>query len=130
MSILSPGLAKPLKKVLERGPYLQMTKQDSTIIRYRTKKPLITVVKYSEINNSAEIFTYSDEILKTEHEVIITGLKPDTRYIYSLHAYKNSKPVELGRGSYYLKTAPLDLTKVWVLGDSGTSASAKFNKST
>ncbi len=130
LSLSYPVLAKPLKQALERGPYLQMTKQDSTIIRYRTKKPLVTILKYSEIDNGAELFSYSDDLLQTEHEVHIKGLKPDTRYIYSLHAYKNSKPVELGRGSYYLKTAPLavDTTRVWVLGDSGTSASASFNK--
>ena len=130
LSILSPVLAKPLQQAIVRGPYLQMTKSDSTIIRYRTKQPLITQIKYSEMANSSELKTYTDDVLKTEHEVLLTGLKPGTRYIYSLHAYKKSKAKELGRGSYFFKTAPLvgSETRVWVLGDSGTSETVQMSK--
>ncbi len=130
LNLLSPVQAKPQARELEREPYLQMTSPTSTVIRYRSKKPRITSISFDELNNNPEIKSSEDDLLKTEHEILLTGLKPDTRYIYSLYAYKKSKKIELGHGSYYFKTAPLQgqSTRVWVLGDSGTSASSRFNK--
>ncbi len=130
LNLLSPVLAKPQPRELEREPYLQMTSPTSTLIRYRSKKPRVTSISFNELNNSPEFKSVEDDLLKTEHEILLTGLKPDTRYIYSLNAYKKSKKVELGRGSYYFKTAPVpgESTRVWVLGDSGTKASSRFNK--
>ncbi len=114
---------KARKELISRGPYLQMTSSTGTWIRYKTSEPMITSIKYSEIAPAAQNFSFSDELLKTEHEVFLPGLKADTRYIYSINAFDKSKQVALGRGSYYFKTAPsqnglnTDAIRVCVLPD-------------
>lgn len=73
-------------QVLVRGPYLQMGTSTSMNIRWRTDVGSISRVRYGisavALNNSVE-----DLAIKTEHELKIPGLSPNTQYWYSIEAF-------------------------------------------
>jgi uncharacterized protein YjiK len=74
-------LAESLPAVT-RGPYVQMTGPDRATIRWRTNVAVSTVLNYglSLPDQSQEVVSPA---LKTEHEVTLTGLLPDSQYFYS-----------------------------------------------
>ena len=103
---------------LERGAYLQNGSMDAMTVRWRTKSPTDSVVRYGEtrenLNHSATMIGQS-----TEHEVRLTGLTPGTKYFYSIGTTQG--PIA-GNASYFFITHPASAkrTRVWVIGDSGT----------
>ena len=103
-----------------RGPYLQIGTPTSVIVRWRTNIATNSRVRFGtdpvNLDNVAD-----DPVLKTEHEVVLSGLLPDTQYFYSV----GTCALALEGGSdYKFHTAPPQGTRqpvrVWVVGDSGT----------
>ncbi|MYD44018.1 MAG: HYR domain-containing protein [Gammaproteobacteria bacterium] len=108
---------------LVRGPYLQMGTPSSMVIRWRTDGYTDTQLSYgAAVDELSE--TISNEVLTTEHEVLITGLDSNTKYFYEIG---NSNMTFAGNDSgHYFKTSPPkgsdDPIRVWVIGDSGQCA--------
>ncbi|WP_339710602.1 metallophosphoesterase [uncultured Kriegella sp.] len=109
--------------VVERGPYLQSGTPTSVVVRWRTDTATESVVHYGtqigaltkkETNNS----------LTTEHEVALSGLKPNTKYYFNI-GNKAEVLSESTSGDMYVITAPTAGTKqfvrAWILGDAGTA---------
>lgn len=103
-----------------RGPYLQKANQNSVILRWRTDNPTDSRVDYgdspSNLNN-----TVVNQNFVTNHEVLITGLSPNTTYYYSIGMFSGA--LESGNNQYFEtlpvtgETGPYEFL---VLGDCGT----------
>ena len=72
-----------------RGPYLQIGTPTSVIVRWRTNIATNSRVHFGtdpvNLDNVAD-----DPALKTEHEVMLSGLLPDTQYFYSVGTMRSS----------------------------------------
>lgn len=107
---------------LVRGPYLNSGSPTSVVVCWRTNIPAASVVNFGATPAQLTSFV-SDPTETTEHAVTLTGLTPNTRYFYQIadaaHALTG------GDADTYFDTAPLagtvKPTRVWVLGDCGTS---------
>ena len=104
-----------------RGPYLQQGTPTSMIVRWRTDVANVGRVAFGTA--AGALTNAVDEAsATTEHQVLLTGLTPNTQYFYSIgtpadvlasgpdHAFYTAPPV----GS----TQP---TRIWLLGDAGTA---------
>ncbi|MBT8287985.1 MAG: metallophosphoesterase [Bacteroidia bacterium] len=109
---------------VSRGPYLQKGTPNSMVVRWRTVTPTETVIDYgTSLGNLSQ--NYTDLTLKTEHEVELTGLSPETVYYYQI---SNATTVLIAEaGDIYFKTHPnagaSQPYRFWVLGDAGTANS-------
>jgi hypothetical protein len=107
-----------------RGPYLQLGTPNSTIVRWRTNVPTDSRVSYGTTQGS--LTTNADNPTSTtEHEVLVSGLSPGTKYFYSIGS---TGQVLAGNDSnHHFVTSPTPgssvATRIWVLGDSGTADS-------
>jgi PKD repeat protein len=104
-----------------RGPYLQNGSSDRIVVRWRTDIPTSSRVQYGAAPG-ALTEQLDDPLLVTDHELVLTGLEPETVYYY---AVGSSGGVLAGDDpAYFFKTAPPTGVRrpfrVWVLGDSGT----------
>ncbi len=105
---------------LIRGPYLQLKTSESIRIRWRTDVQSPSIVFFGiDPAFLYEIRGNLEEV--TEHEVEILGLKPSTRYYYSVGGLFEA----LASGeNFHFDTAPPDglptPTRIWAIGDSGT----------
>jgi hypothetical protein len=110
---------------ITRGPYLQMGTSNSMSVRWRTSAPTDSRVRYG-----TAVTSLTDQAFvsgsRTEHEVKVTGLLPNTRYYYDI----GSSTTAIGGGTtgHFFRTTPTSAvrTRIWVIGDSGTAnASAR-----
>ncbi len=89
------------------------------IVKWRSSKPTKSVV-YS-INNLALRVTSQSN--KTDHEILLENLQPDTRYFY--HIDNIDRQPFKGSVDFSFVTSPIHgaekPARVWVLGDSGTA---------
>ena len=108
--------------VITRGPYLQLQTSGSIVVRWRTDVPTKSRIYYGDTPGSQAGDVKSQDQV-TEHEVQITGLDPDTRYYYSVGTF--SEVLAGGDADHFFETAPfvgdVKPTRVWILGDSGTT---------
>jgi calcineurin-like phosphoesterase family protein/purple acid phosphatase-like protein len=115
----------PNVDTVTRGPYLQTGTDAAITVRWRTAVKTDSVVRYGHRpdNLTQTVIVHTDN---TEHEVRITGLKPLTRYYYSIG--NSSKTLAGGNNSYRFTTSPTPgiatPTRVWLIGDSGTADDA------
>lgn len=115
------GETTPLNVSLLRQPYLQMATPNSVIIRWRTNVPCDSKVQFGLspglLNQTA--FSYG---FKTDHEILITGLNPETKYYYTVG--NNNTVLASAATNQYFKTHPLhgkeNKYRFWVIGDAGT----------
>lgn len=110
-----------------RGPYLQSPTPGSVIVKWRTDVATDSQVSFAVVDGTP-LFV-SDPSVTTEHEVMLTGLSPETLYNYTV----GTAALVLaggdlginGDGEHYFTTPPpagIDKnTRVWVIGDSGTA---------
>jgi len=105
-------------ETMERGAYLQNGCATAITVRWRTTNPTTSVVRYGQRFGSLSQSTGIPG-KRTDHEVRLTGLAPDTRYFYSVGTADG--PLAGNRGHYFV-TAPVIArpTRFWVLGDAGT----------
>ena len=99
-----------------RGPYLQLGTSDAMTVRWRTSAPTASLVRYGTSADALD----REALGRTgtrEHEVRLTGLRPDTRYFYAVGPAEHASPA----GSF--RTSPPIGAKrpvrIWVIGDSG-----------
>jgi len=112
--------AKPIPFVI-RGPYLQLGTTNSIVVRWRTNVPTTSQVRYGP---SPDLLMQkaTNKGTFTEHVVMLSELKPDTCYFYSIGS--TIETLSGGGNRYYFFTPALSgtpkPTRVWVLGDPGT----------
>lgn len=105
---------------LVRGPYMQSTTTNAITIRWRTESLAPSVAAYG---TSAGALTgvVVNPNPKTEHELQITGLAPNTKYFYAI---SNATTALASGGDYFFVTHPINgtvkPTRVWIIGDPGT----------
>ena len=106
-----------------RGPYLQSGSTTSIVVRWRTDWPAASVVRYG--NQAHELDQSATGAHGLDHEVKLTGLRPDTTYFYSVGT--EDGPIMGGSGFDFRFTTATDANKfvrIWAIGDFGTSNSA------
>jgi hypothetical protein len=107
--------------VVTRGPYLQTGTPTSVIVRWRTDAATNSRVTYGAtptgMTQVADVATST-----TEHEVVIQGLMPATRYYYTIGTTGEVLRGAAGDLSFKTNLATGSATpmRIWVLGDSGT----------
>jgi|GEM_PF-4225510 len=103
-----------------RGPYLQSGGSTSMIVKWRTDTPVNSKVWLGASPNSLNSSTSKNEVT-TEHEVLIQGLTPDTKYYYTVGT-QSSRLLD-GDSEQYFFTSPNigdeKQTNIWVIGDGG-----------
>ncbi len=106
--------------IVARGPYLQVGTPTSVIVRWRTDAPTDSRVRYG-ISVAILSFYADDAALTTEHQVVLTGLSPSTRYYYSVGT--TAETLAGGDATTTFATAPVvgtrQPTRIWAIGDSG-----------
>ncbi len=123
---------KAVSQTIVRGPYLQMGTPNSMTLRWRTDMPLVSKVWYG--NDPANL-TDSLTILKdtVDHELMITGLTPNTKYYYAVGDTTGILSYDLigsfagmpagGDDMHYFTTSPSPGSNqqfsIWALGDAG-----------
>ncbi len=94
----------PAPVTLTFGPYLQIGTKNAVSIRWRTN-----ISSKSKIEVGTTLGTYpivvNDATLKTDHEIRVTGLTPDTKYYYRIGT---DTSVTQGDLNNFFTTAPDD----------------------
>jgi hypothetical protein len=110
---------------LERPPYLQLGTPTSMVVRWRTDRPSASHLRYGPAPGQLDLQVEVPGA-RTEHEIEVAGLMPDTVYYYAV-----GTPTELlagGDSGHFFRTSPPASTgqrfRVWVIGDSGTAGIA------
>lgn len=113
------GVSSP--PMVTRGPYLQRGSTTNITVRWRTSVPTDSQAQIG-LTPAALAPATSDAAPKTEHELVLTGLTPDTRYYYSVGSATRQLS---GDATHFFVTAPATAkpTRVWVIGDAGTADS-------
>jgi len=109
---------------LTRAPYLQLGTPTGVHVRWRTNIATDSRVRYG--SSAADLNLVADvPASTTEHEVVLSGLTPATRYYYSVGS--TTETLAGGDAAHSFLTAPppsaTGPTRIWVLGDSGTANS-------
>ncbi len=106
---------------LTRGPYLQAATTESIIIRWRTDALERGVVRYGTENG--KLSQVQEGVLTTEHIIKISGLKPSTKYFYSIGGLTHTLQ---GDKDNYFYTLPQPGSKekirIAALGDCGNNS--------
>jgi hypothetical protein len=107
-----------------RGPYLQTGTPTSVIVKWRTDVPTESLVEYGTVLGTLNQ-SVSDLNPKTEHQLLLSGLTPNTVYYYQVG--NSTQTLYTSAADVYYKTAPPVGTRqpitAWVLGDAGTANS-------
>jgi acid phosphatase type 7 len=102
-----------------RGPYLQMGTPTSMMIRWRTDAPVSSRINFGLTQNTLSS-SKSDILAKTEHNITIDNLKPNTKYFYEI--VNGNTVLEKSNDTFFI-TAPTvgseQKVRVWALGDMG-----------
>lgn len=104
---------------LVRGPYLQVATDTSMIVRWRTDASVRSRVRYGTSKDNLE--NVADDLsLNNEHEIKLVGLKPKTKYYYSIGTLADT--LQIGSENYFT-TLPSQgeegLYRIGVFGDCG-----------
>ncbi|MDB6138151.1 MAG: hypothetical protein JWO94_1223, partial [Verrucomicrobiaceae bacterium] len=111
--------------MLTRGPYLQKASPTAMTVRWRSSLSVIGRVRYGP--SAANLTASVDEAAATtEHEIRLTGLLAANTYFYSVGSAADTL---LGDATTSFTTPPVAgpavPTRVWVLGDAGTSSASQ-----
>ncbi|MBO9699568.1 MAG: metallophosphoesterase [Sporocytophaga sp.] len=115
-------IANEDKTSLVRGPYLQKPTPTSMILRWRTNNKVNSIVKYGLSPTDLTQSTI-DLFETTEHTVLLSDLKPYTKYYYSI-GFGDS--ILQGNDQNYFLTPPVKDSQgkysFWVIGDCGNNS--------
>ena len=111
--------------LLIRGPYLQIGGETATTVRWRTNSPTESRVLYGPAPDQL-----LDSLIvggtRTEHEVRLTDLAPDSRYYYAVAS--TDAVLAGGDNDHYFDTHPTHGStpafRAWIVGDSGEANQA------
>lgn len=110
-------------QVVTRGPYLQQGRENAVIVRWRTDIPTTSAVNFGQ-SPTGLVSSAGQSNPTTEHEVLLSGLSPETRYWYAIGS---ASSILLQGPQLTFETAPPRGARrpfrAWVLGDSGTQNS-------
>jgi len=102
-----------------REPYLQMMSSTAVTLRWQSENQFAGVVRYGvrpEQLNKVQ----REDVAGEEHEIRVTGLKPATKYFYSVG--NENKSMFKGE-NFWFKTSPeiknVKQVRFWVTGDQG-----------
>jgi len=105
-----------------RGPYLQIGTPNSTVVRWRTNTATNSRVSIGTTQGSLTS-NFDNATSTTEHEVVVSGLSPATKYFYSIGS--TTQALAGNDSNHFFVTSPTagtsSPTRIWVLGDSGTA---------
>ena len=105
-----------------RGPYLQIGTPNSTVVRWRTNTATNSRVSIGTTQGNLTS-NFDNATVTTEHEVVVSGLSPATKYFYSVGS--TTQTLAGNDSSHFFVTSPAagtsSATRIWVLGDSGTA---------
>jgi acid phosphatase type 7 len=108
---------------LLRGPYLQLCNSTSIVVRWRTDWPTNSVVLFS--TNEQNISGVTNGTRTSEHEVLVSGLIPNTAYSYVI-----GSTIELyeGNAPQIFRAAPTNTrpVTVWAIGDFGDGGTGQI----
>jgi acid phosphatase type 7 len=111
--------AHPLAVI--RGPYLQRMTPIGVTVRFATNRPTRGRVRFGSKPHAMNEVAFAAAASR-EHEVVLEGLAPGTRYHYAVGTLEGD--FERGRDSHFFTTAPPRgtpaATRIWVTGDPGT----------
>lgn len=120
--VLVPRLVMNLPLPPPRGPYLQNGTDKQIVVRWRTDSLTDSRVEYGIDPGNLNMLV-DDPVPTTNHEVILSGLDPDTVYYYSVGS--STELFAGGDSDHFFRTAPVPGTRrsirIWALGDSGTA---------
>ena len=118
--LLSVGVTSYAQTVV-RGPYLQIGTPNSMTIKWRTNSATSTKVWYGNSPGNLP-FTQTINGTRTDHEVTISGLAPNSTYFYTVG--NSSTQLVQPSSNHYFRTSPnpgsTQTIRTWVLGDCGT----------
>lgn len=105
-----------------RGPYLQSVSPSQAIVRWRTEQATESKVVFGDSPNKLNKSVESAQKV-TEHELLISNLKPNKKYYYTIGDSKNLEPATEKR---FILTAPklgsTQPVRIWALGDFGSGS--------
>ena len=105
-----------------RGPYLQIGTPNSTVVRWRTNTATNSRVSIGTTQGSLTS-NFDNATSTTEHEIVVSGLSPATKYFYSVGS--TTQALAGNDSNHFFVTSPTagtsSPTRIWVLGDSGTA---------
>ena len=109
---------------VDRGPYLQSSTTTSMVIRWRTDTAVKGRIRVGYDVNKM-IFEWNENQATKEHVIKATGLRPATRYFYSIGSQRGR--LAGNDQQHFFQTHPPvgtpKPTRIWVIGDSGTADS-------
>ena len=112
--------------LMRRGPYLQVGTPNSVIVRWRTDVATDSRVIFG-LDPAALTQVGTVPTLTTEHEVVLQGLAPATRYYYAVGSSTEILPVSGGTPAFTTSppTGTVSPFHFWFLGDAGTAGSSQ-----
>ncbi|MCE9609117.1 MAG: metallophosphoesterase [Chthoniobacter sp.] len=117
--------------LVTRGPYLQSASPTQMVVRWRTTANTPGRARYG--TDAGNLIDYVNSTVTAapspatgfDHVALITGLTPNTTYYYTIGTAAN---LLTGGPTYTFTTPPtagtVSDTRIWVLGDAGTSGNA------
>lgn len=111
---------------ITRGPYIQLATPNSITIRWRTDEATDSRVQYG-IAQDALASSKDDSTATTEHEILVNGLTPDTKYFYSVGTSSNVLATADENQFFYTHPIPGSdrPTRIWAVGDAGAGNKAQ-----
>lgn len=106
---------------ITRGPYLQSGSDSGIVLRWRSSRPTDSLVRFGTTPDALTHAVHS-AALTTEHQVALTGLKPDTLYHYAVGS-SEAMPTGGDAAHHFITSPPAGIarpTRIWVIGDAGT----------
>jgi acid phosphatase type 7 len=104
---------------ITRGPYLQMATSRSMMIRWRTDVATTSKINFGTVQNNLNA-SLSDNTPKTDHQITIDQLSPNTKYFY---AVANGSTVLQGdKDNFFVTSPPINTeqkVRIFALGDMG-----------
>ena len=117
LSLLTSSFAQKIT----RGPYLQMGTPNSIMIRWRTDVATTSKINFGTTSDKLSS-SLSDNSAKTEHQITIDKLNPNTKYFY---AVANASTILQGdKDNFFVTSPPINTTqkiRVWANGDCGNA---------
>ncbi len=105
---------------ITRGPYLQIGTPTSMHVRFKTDSSVVASLFYGQTQGSLTL-SLVDTAATVEHEFVITGLSPFTKYFYQ--AKLGTTALTVADSSFHFVTSPVTGSRqpiqIWAIGDFG-----------
>ncbi len=125
--VAQPVVAQTTTVTLTRGPYLQMRSTTSILVRWRTDQPADSLVQCGTQLSNLDM-SFFDQVLTTEHQVLLTNLTPQTKYYYAVATSSGGLSgmdgafVAGGTSNFFVTAPPVGVarpTRIWFVSDYG-----------